>query len=759
MASVELPRRSWRSRHHDGRLTPNVAGLSGRIGRGGRSVAPDSTRITGWTVWTACLVFAMTAGAASAADDLVIADFEGETYGEWKVSGEAFGPGPAKGTLAGQMVVDGFRGRGLVNSFLRGDGTTGRLASPEFRIERKFLAFLVGGGKDPEKLAIRLIVDGKVVRSATGPNDRPGGSETLAQESWDVAEFAGKQATIEIVDDARGSWGHINVDQIVQTDRKPPGLVTNAERVFDVTEKYLHLPIRNGATKRVVSVVIDGRVQVRNDIELADGEADWWAPLDVSEWKGQKVTLRVDKLSEDSRALSSITTSGELREAESLYREPLRGQFHFSPRRGWNNDPNGLVFYKGEYHLFFQHNPYGWGWGNMHWGHAVSKDLIRWEELGETLVPDEMGPMFSGSAVVDWRNTSGLGTAENPPLILLYTAAGNPTVQCLAWSVDGRTFTKFSGNPILRQITPGNRDPKVIWHGPTSRWVMTLYVEVDKKHVIQFFGSKDLKEWTYLSSTEGFFECPDFFELPVEGQTAKSRWVLTGASSEYMVGTFDGTSFVPETPKLPGHRGRGFYAAQTFSDIPASDGRRIQIGWFQTETKGMPFNQSMTIPLEMRLIQTAEGQRVTWAPARELNSLREESRRLNPFTLPVSAPRELFSARGDLLEIDAEFEPGESTAVVFSVRGMTFRWDAKASEVVVNGHKAATRASRGRQTFRLFVDRTGVELFMAGGQTYVPLPVQPASDNHTITVEAQGGAVKFTRLDVHDLRSAWERNQ
>jgi sucrose-6-phosphate hydrolase SacC (GH32 family) len=261
--------------------------------------------------------------------------------------------------------------------------------------------------------------------------------------------------------------------------------------------------------------------------------------------------------------------------------------------------------------------------------------------------------------------------------LLLYTAAGNPTTQCLAWSRDGRTFTKYEGNPILKEITPGNRDPKVIWHAPTSRWEMTLNVEVDKLHVIHFFRSKDLKERTNLSSTEGVYECPDFFELPVEGQPGRSRWVLTGASSEYMVGEFDGTTFRPETPKLPGHRGRGFYAAQTFSDIPANDGRRIQIGWFQTATTGMPFNQSMTVPLELRLRETTAGPRMTWSPARELASLREQSRRLNPFTLAAGGPRELFSGRGKLLDIDADFEPGQATSVTFTVRGQTFDWEGK----------------------------------------------------------------------------------
>ena len=246
------------------------------------------------------------------ADDLMIADFEGDTYAPWTVIGEAFGSGPAHGPLAGQMNVEGFKGKGLVNSFNKGDDSTGSLTSPEFRIERKYLSFLIGGGMSAEKLALQLLVDGKAVRSATGPNDRPGGTEAMAQGSWDVSELSGKSATLRIIDEAKGSWGHINVDHIMQTDVKPKGpppLISNAERSLTASARYLHLPIKNGAPKRLVTLLVDGKVVVRNDIELADGTPDWWAPMEVSEWQGKPVTLRVDKLPEDSTALSSISQS------------------------------------------------------------------------------------------------------------------------------------------------------------------------------------------------------------------------------------------------------------------------------------------------------------------------------------------------------------------------------------------------------------------------------------------------------------------
>ena len=705
---------------------------------------------------------ALAAPGSRAAEDIPIADFEGETYAPWTATGDAFGPGPAKGTLPGQMAVSGFHGRGLVNTFFKGDDSTGTLTSPPFSIERKFIAFLIGGGMNEEKLALQMLVDGKVVRSATGPNDKPGGSEALARGSWEVSEFAGKTATLRIVDDAKGGWGHLNVDHIVQTDRKPPGLVKNAEREFTATARYLHIPIKNGAPKRVVTLLVDGQPVVRNDIELAPAAPDWWAPMDVGAWAGRKLTLRVDQLPEDSSALRSIEQGDTLKGAETLYREPLRGQFHFSPRRGWNNDPNGLVFFNGEYHLFFQHNPYGWGWGNMHWGHAVSRDLVHWEELGDKLAPDDLGPMFSGSAVVDWNNTSGLGKPGQPPLVLIYTAAGDPTVQCIASSTDGRNFTKYPGNPVLKQITGGNRDPKVMWHEPTQKWVMVLYVEWQKKHTVHFFTSPNLREWTLASVTEGdapgkpyLYECPDFFELRVDGDPATKKWVLFGADSQYAIGTFDGTRFTPEHSRLPGHRGRGFYAAQTFSDIPAKDGRRILIGWFQTETKGMPFNQSMTVPLELKLLATTNGPRLAYTPVRELEALRATSHRLEATTLAPGDANPLAGVRAELVELRAEFAPVGASEVTFTVRGATISYDAKTQELTVNGHRAPAPLRGGKQRLTIYCDRTGLEVLASDGLCYVPMPFQPKADDRSLAAEAKVGSVRFDSLQVHELKPAW----
>lgn len=732
-----------------------------RIGAAVMTESGRARRLVLLLLAVVCGLCDMGAEIVEASDDLLVADFEGETYGEWQVTGEAFGSGPARGALPGQMSVDGFAGVGLVNSFVGGDDATGTLTSPVFRIERGYLSFLIGGGRS-DQLALQLLVDGRVVRSATGSNDVPGGSEQLVAESFDLTELSGRMAVVRVLDGAKGSWGHINVDQIVQTDVRPRGYVTNVERSLRAKTRYLQLPVRNGAAKRVVTLLVDGEPVVQNEIELADGAVDWWAPLDISGWRDREVTLRVDRLHEDSAALQNVGESDELRDAAELYGEPLRGQFHFSPRRGWNNDPNGCVYYNGEYHLFFQHNPYGWSWGNMHWGHAVSRDLVHWEELGDVLQPDELGPMFSGSAVVDWNNTSGFGADGRPPLVLIYTAAGSPTVQCLAYSTDGRKFVKYAGNPVLGEVTGGNRDPKVFWHADTRQWVMVLYVEQRGRHTVQFFVSPNLRDWKLASVTEGdavggryLFECPDFFELSVDGEAARRKWVLLAANGEYGVGGFDGVGFQPEQQRLAGQRGRGFYAAQSFSDVP--DGRRILIGWWQTETRGMPFNQSMTIPLELGLRETTEGVRLTFAPVRELSALRRGVQSLGELELRPGQRNPLEGMESELADVELEFEPGTAGAVVLTVRGVVVEYDVRKQELVVAGHRVAAPLQSGRQHLRVLCDRTGVEVFASGGLCYVPMPLNVDSQNRRLYLEARGGTAVVHSVEVHALRSAWSR--
>jgi len=679
---------------------------------------------------------------AEEAKDIIIADFESKDYGEWKTTGEAFGTGPAHGTLPNQMKVEGFLGKGLVNSFNAGDGSTGKLTSPDFKIERKFISFLIGGGGHEGKTCINLLVEGKVVRTAEGPNDEPGGSEDLVPASWDVSDLAGKMAQIQIVDNATGGWGHINVDQIVLSDK--PGMVTKKdvarERELMIEKRYLHFPVKNAGKKgkkQRVAVLVDGAVMREFEADMSE-EPDWYAHLDMSAWQGKKATIRVDKVPEDSKLIDMVTQADTIWNADQLYKESLRGQLHFSPRRGWNNDPNGMVYADGEYHLYFQANPYGWPWGNMHWGHAVSKDMVHWEEEPIAIYPLKFGDWaFSGGAVVDKDNTSGWKKGKNSLIVAAFTSTGRG--ECIVYSNDrGRTFQEFEGNPIIKH---GGRDPRPLWYEPGKHWVIAVYDEFEKGRYIAFYTSTDMKTWTFQSRIEGFYECPDIFELPLDG---RKYWVLTGASSEYMVGQFDGKKFTPETAKLKGHLGKAFYAAQTFSHDP--QGRIVQMGWLQTATPGMPFNQAMSLPLELKLRQTAEGPRLTWTPVKELESLRDGA----------DQGGSLSNFKAELMEIRASFEPGDAEMVEMNIRGAKIGYDVKKQEIVVNGHRASAPLVDGKQNITVYVDRTVLEIFASDGLTYIPLPFVPKAEDQFVTVEEKSGKTKGLPVQAYKLKSCWK---
>ncbi|MBI2926398.1 MAG: GH32 C-terminal domain-containing protein [Verrucomicrobia bacterium] len=712
------------------------------------------------------LVLLLVAISASAAEgaDIVIADFEGATYGDWRLTGEAFGPGPARGTLPNQMHVDGFLGKGLVNSFYKGDDTTGTLTSPPFRIERNQIQFLIGGGMQPGKTCINLVLHGQIVRTATGPNDKPGGSEHLDWHAWDVNEFAGRNAVIEIVDQATGGWGHINIDHIIQTDRKLAAVLTDATRELAVRKRYLNLPVKNGAPKRLMSLVVAGQTVRQFEIELADAEPDWWAFLDLAPFKGQRAVVKVDKLREDSTGLKSIEQADAIKDAEDLYREKLRPQFHFTSRRGWNNDPNGLVFYDGEYHLFYQHNPYGWSWGNMHWGHAVSRDLVRWRELGDALFPDPLGTMFSGSAVVDARNTAGFQRGKEKPLVCIYTAAGGtsaeskgqPFTQGLAYSTDrGRTWKKYEHNPVLAHLVGGNRDPKVIWHAPEKRWLMALYLD---KSDFALFASPDLKRWERLCdvSIPGTSECPEFFELAVDGRTGDMRWIFYGGNGRYLIGRFDGKKFTTESGPHDLNFGNCFYASQTFNNLPRRDGRRILMPWGTMATPGVPFNQMIGLPVELTLRTTADGLRVFASPVKELETLRARSHTIKPQVLRAGV-NPLAGVQGELFDLTTEIAVGDAAEIGLNLRGVPVTYDVKRQELSCKDKKATLTPVGGKIRLRLLVDRTSIDIFGNDGRLYMPMGVILPPENRSLEIFARGGAAEIASLKVHELKSAWRK--
>jgi sucrose-6-phosphate hydrolase SacC (GH32 family) len=460
----------------------------------------------------------------------------------------------------------------------------------------------------------------------------------------------------------------------------------------------------------------------------------------------------------------SIRAAESERRAEDngLYHEKYRPQFHFTPRKNWTNDPNGLVYYKGEYHLFFQHNPKGINWGNMTWGHAVSADLMHWRQLPNAIEPDELGTIFSGSAVVDWNNTSGFKAGTEDVLVAFYTSAGAhapvkvPFTQSIAYSNDrGRTWIKYKDNPVIGHIRANNRDPKVIWHEPMKTWIMALYLD---KNDFALLGSKNLKQWEMLQELKlsGSRECPDFFELPVDDDPNDTRWVFWGGNGRYLLGTFDGREFKPQSGPHESCIGN-YYAAQTWSDIPEADGQRIQIAWMAGgKFPGMPFNQQMSIPCELTLRRFPEGVRLCRAPVREIGKLRSLKCSLKHTPLPAgqNLPSDMSA---ELFEIQTEIQPGSASEIGFDLRGSELVYNVDKRLLSCKGKKFRLQPVNGRIKLQILVDRTSIEVFSPDSWVSLHLcfPLDPA--NKSIELFARGGQAQIRSLKFWTLKSIWPR--
>jgi sucrose-6-phosphate hydrolase SacC (GH32 family) len=473
----------------------------------------------------------------------------------------------------------------------------------------------------------------------------------------------------------------------------------------------------------------------------------------------------VDKLPADSRALQAVEQSDQIRRAENLYHEALRPQFHFTSRRGWNNDPNGLVYFDGEYHLFYQHNPYGWNWGNMHWGHAVSPDLVHWQELGEALYPDALGTMFSGSAVVDDRNTAGFAHGDQKAIVCMYTAAGNtsreshgqPFTQCLAYSTDrGRSWTKYQKNPVLAHIVAENRDPKVIWYEPEQKWVLALYLD---KRDYALFASKDLKQWERLCSVSipGTSECPEFFEIPVQGHPGETRWIFYGGNGRYLVGRFDGHTYTAEGEPHTLHYGNCFYASQTYNHLPASDGRRILVAWGQVNLPGMPFNQMMDFPVELTLANRGSGLRLEVNPVKEIERLRRDPFGSTIENVSAGEPP-IPDIEASLFDAQADIDLGGAAEVALIIHGVPVRYSAAAGELSCLDKKAALPLRDGHVRLRLLVDRASIEIFGNDGQVYMPMGSVLDPQKSTLALSVKGGTARKVTFKGYALNSIWPPN-
>ncbi len=499
----------------------------------------------------------------------------------------------------------------------------------------------------------------------------------------------------------------------------------------------------------------------------------------------------------------------------ATFEERYRPQFHYTPPFNWMNDPNGMFYYDGKYFLHHQYNPHGNTWGHMSWYQAVSSDLVHWEHTG-VVIPEEGNEMiFSGGAIVDYQNTSGFAQDGQTPIIATYSShytyteeevgEGEPTfeqAQSLAYSLDGgRTFRKYEGNPVLNHEDPDFRDPNVMWHDESSQWVMVVALPIQRK--VAFYGSPNLRQWEHLSDfgpsggVEGIWECPDLFELSIDGDPTNTRWVLHvdmnpgaiagGSGSQYFIGDFDGTHFTldsqfTEDDILWTDYGTDFYAAISWSDVPEEDGRRLWLGWmsnwkYANIKPTTPWRSAMSIPRTVELSTVDGSLRLIQKPVDELQKLRSGHRHVENIIINGTVSLEDFEIKGKSYEMKLTLDAGtaddfgvkvrtggdEQTRIGYDTGSETLYVDRTLSGEVDFHERFATiseaplQLNDGSLELHILVDWSSVEVFADGGRKVFTTRIFPNSDSQGIALYSEGGEATLNDLDFWSLNSIWEQ--
>ena len=560
---------------------------------------------------------------------------------------------------------------------------------------------------------------------------------------------------------------------------------------INTNQRYLLLPVEEVMPDVRVSMIVNNKEVNVADVRLAVNRVDYFVPLDLSDYAGKNILLKFKLGSNDPiRGKLSAVCCKEMKLSDTFdtgNREKFRPTYHFSPLYGWMNDPNGMVYKDGEYHLFYQHNPYGSKWGNMHWGHAISKDLINWEHRPDAITPDALGTIFSGSAVVDTDNTAGFGAGA---IVAIYTQNSDRQVQSIAYSTDnGRSFTKYENNPVLTSDARDFRDPKVFWHKETQRWIMLLAVGQE----MQIFSSSNLKDWAFESSFGegqgahgGVWECPDLFELPVDG-TNEKKWVLLcnlnpggpfgGSATQYFVGTFNGKEFVNESPSKTKWMdwGKDHYATVTWSDAP--DNRRIAIAWmsnwqYANDVPTSQYRSPNSVPRDLSLF-TVDGETyLQSAPSPELLKLRDISKKRSFKVNGTRTIKDMIAGNEGAYEIELTIENQHADVIGFRLYNDTgeevdmqsvmkenkFSMDRrKSGEVGFNENFpmltwTTIESGKDELKLRLFVDKSSVEAFGDGGRFVMTNQVFPSEPYTHIDFYSKGGAYKVDSFVIYKLK-------
>lgn len=559
---------------------------------------------------------------------------------------------------------------------------------------------------------------------------------------------------------------------------------------LDVTEDYLLLPIQDDAPEGKICVVKDNEQKgTLMNVRLARERVDSYVPFELSAYKGQHVSIDIQGVPANALCWKELKMSDSF---DMTNKEMFRPVYHHTPVYGWMNDPNGMFYKDGVYHLYFQYNPYGSVWGNMHWGHSTSTDLMHWNFEGCAIVPDAWGAIFSGSCVVDHNNTAGFG---KDAVIAFYTSAkaspwGDVQSQSMAYSLDnGKTFTKYEGNPILTSSERDFRDPKVFWYAPGKHWVMMLAVG---QHM-EIYSSANLKEWKKESefgamqgAHGGVWECPDLVEIPVEG-TREKKWVLIcnlnpggpfgGSAAQYFVGSFDGKKFVNESPTQTKWMdwGKDNYATVTWNNAP--DGRCIALGWmsnwqYANNVPTRQYRSANTLARDLTLYREGQELYLKSTPSVEVKKARGKKVSIPSFK--VSEKHEivnLFEEKQGAYEVEIVIQnagaskidfcllndKGEKVSMYYDLNRKQFVMDRSESGTVdfSKDFPAVTVAPVNvdkELTLRLFVDRSSIEAFGEDGKFVMTNLVFPSQPYVKMCFEADKNGYAVKALNVYKLQ-------